>query len=55
MVIGVLLILFLMLQWSLWGERGIVSWYALERSNQRMQESNDQLHQRNESLARRDR
>ena len=51
-IMSVLVILFLVLQWSRWGERGIWSWYSLERTNQRLQESNDELRERNRSLAR---
>ena len=48
--IGVAVVALLLLQWSLWGDRGIVGWYLLDQKNQQMRAENDELMKRNASL-----
>lgn len=52
LIIATLAVLLMLLQSSLWGERGLWSLYSLEQSNQVLQGDNNTLQKRNDALAR---
>ena len=52
LLIVLLVLVFLTLQWSLWGERGVWRWFELKRAGEEVQSTNDMMQKHNEDLAR---
>ena len=49
-IIIVLIVLLILLQWSLWGDRGFITLFSMDNANEKLQETNKSLIERNQSL-----
>lgn len=52
LLIAVLAVVLLFLQWSLWGDRGMLRWFSLQSDSRAMRQTNEELRAKNEELKR---